>query len=73
MVHSERGTPRPLNPKSRMRDFARPDLWGAWAGNRPGLPDTHQIDERLSATVPAAIRARAKRTAARGEIGTRGA
>ena len=28
--------------RSRMRDSARPDLWGAWAGNRPGLPDTHQ-------------------------------
>ena len=21
----------------------RPDLWGAWAGNRPGLPDTHPV------------------------------
>ena len=27
---------------------ARPDLWGAWAGNRPGLPDSqlHKLSDR---------------------------
>lgn len=28
-----------LIPKSRMRKRARPDLWGAWEGNLPGLPN----------------------------------
>jgi len=46
----------PVTPTSRMRQRARPDLWEAWAGNRPGPPGGSARCEGGHAPPPQLIR-----------------